>query len=75
MREEISVQFFNALKAHFVAQREKAMVTLKLYLTDSVAIGDHPNVVDEMIRLTKHLSESDEALETLHKYFTKSDTK
>ena len=72
MREEISAQFFNALKAHFIAEREKTMATLKLYLTNSVAIGEHPDVIGEMIRLTKHLSESDEALETLQKYFTKS---
>jgi len=62
-------QLFKATIAHFVSQKEKALATLHLYLTNSVAIGDHPNVIEEIIKLTKQLSEAEECLAVLNKSF------
>jgi methylaspartate ammonia-lyase len=62
-------QFYKAAIAHFIAQKEKALATLHLYFTNSVAIGDHPNIIEEIVRLTKELSEAEECLTTLERNF------
>jgi len=33
---------YDALKAQFVAQKQKALATLTIYLTNPVGIGEHP---------------------------------
>ena len=40
---------YEALKAQFVAQKMKAIATLTVYLTNPVGIGEHPQIIDEMV--------------------------
>jgi methylaspartate ammonia-lyase len=64
---------YEALKAQFVAQREKARATLTVYLTNPVGIGEHPQIIDEMVEQTKSLAEAEDCLERLVSTFEVND--
>ena len=38
----------NALVKSYEAQIERAAATIMIYLTNSVGIGEHPNIIDEV---------------------------
>ena len=46
---------YDALKSQFVAQKKKAIATLTVYLTNPVGIGEHPQIIDEMVNRQNHL--------------------
>ena len=54
-----------ALK-HFEAVKARAEANLELYLERSVGIGEHPDVVEEAIKLTKEIVEAEEAIRYLY---------
>ena len=58
-------QMYKALLAHFQAQREEALALLALYMGSPQAVADHSNILEEMIKWTKKLSEAEESLECL----------
>ena len=60
---------YDALKSQFEAQRQKALATLTIYLTNPVGIGEYPQHIEEMVELTRSLAEADDALETLKRNF------
>ncbi len=60
---------YEALKAQFVAQKTKAIATLTVYLTKPVGIGEHPQIIDEMVEQTKSLAEAEDCLERLETTF------
>tara|TARA_R110000803_G_scaffold63575_3_gene124276 strand:+ start:6593 stop:6820 length:228 start_codon:yes stop_codon:yes gene_type:complete len=66
---------YDALRAQFEAQKQKALATLTIYLTNPVGIGEHPQHIDEMVELTKSLAEAIDCIETLSSTFeTETDT-
>ena len=64
---------YEALKAQFVAQKTKAIATLTVYLTNPVGIGEHPQIIDEMVEQTRSLAEAEDCLERLITTFEVSD--
>ena len=64
---------YEALKAQFVAQQQKAIATLTVYLTNPVGIGEHPQIIDEMVEQTKSLAEAEDCLERLVSTFEVND--
>jgi|TARA_R100000234_G_scaffold98062_1_gene66525 hypothetical protein len=52
---------------HYEAQKSEAEATLDIYFNDSVGIGEHSNLLDEVKEWTTKLSEADENLRTLKK--------
>jgi len=56
---------YDALKVQFEAQKQKALATLTIYLTNPVGIGEHPQHIDEMVEQTKLLAEAEDCLSTL----------
>lgn len=60
---------YEALKSQFEAQKQKALATLTVYLTNPVGIGEHPQIIDEMVELTKSLAEAEDCIETLQDTF------
>jgi|694.fasta_scaffold32880_11 methylaspartate ammonia-lyase len=60
---------YDALKAQFEAQKQKALATLTIYLTNPVGIGEHPQHIDEMVTMTRSLAEAIDCIETLEKTF------
>lgn len=64
---------YEALKAQFVAQKQKALATITVYLTNPVGIGEHPQIIDEMVEQTKSLAEAEGCLEILTETFEVKD--
>jgi len=60
---------YDALKAQFEAKKQKALATLTIYLTNPVGIGEHPQHLDEMVKLAEELAEADDVVKTLEKTF------
>jgi len=58
-----------ALRAKYQAQRLEALATLEIYMKNSVGIGEHPQVIEEMDKLVKSVDEADGCIETLDRIF------
>ena len=63
-------KLLEALTSHYKAQKNEALAVIDLYLNNSVGIGDHSNILDELKQWTTKLSEAQENLMILEKYFT-----
>ncbi len=55
-----------ALKSKYIAQRLEALATLEVYMKNSVGIGEHPQIIEEMDKLVKSIAEANDCLETLN---------
>ena len=55
----------DALKIAYNAQISEAEATLKIYLEKPVAIGEHPQHVDEADKLIQKIAEAEEKLRVL----------
>ena len=60
---------YDALKSQFEAQKQLALATLTIYMTNPVGIGEHPQHIDEMMTITRSLAEAEDCLSTLTKTF------
>ena len=58
----------DALEARYEAQISEADATVKIYLENSVGIGEHPQHLDEMDKLFEKIATAKEKLETLEPY-------
>ena len=52
---------------HFKAVKAKAEANLGIYLFGSVGVGEHPDLVEEVIKLTKEITDAEEAIKYLEK--------
>ena len=62
-------KFYTAAVSHWKSQRDVALATLELYFQKSVGIGEHSKVLQEINDWTCKLSEANENLESLEKFF------
>ena len=60
---------YDALKSQFEAQRQKALATLTIYMTNPVGIGEHPQHIEEMMTIAKSLAEAEDVIATLERTF------
>ena len=63
----MSQQLINAALMHFQAVKSRAEANLEVYLLSSVGVGEHRALVEEVIELTKIITEADEAIKYLEK--------
>jgi hypothetical protein len=63
----------DALRAKYVAMRLEAVATLEIYTKNAVGIGEHPQVIEEMDKLIRTVSDANGYLETLDKIFVQTD--
>lgn len=61
----MGLQLLKAALLHFEAEKAKAEANLEIYLFSSVGVGEHPNLIDEIIKLTKKITEADESIKYL----------
>ena len=54
-----------ALEARYNAQIAEADATIKIYLENSVSIGEHPQHIDEVDKLITKIAEAQEKLKEL----------
>ena len=60
-----SESLLNAAFLHFTAVKARAESNLEVYLTGYAGVGEHPDIVAEVIELTKIIVEADEAIKFL----------
>ena len=65
---EIRTVIVEALEKRYEAQIAEADATLKIYLDNSVGIGEHPQHVDECDKLIAKVAEAEEKLRALRVY-------
>jgi hypothetical protein len=64
-----------ALKSRYEAQKKEALAILEIYYNNSVGIGEHPGIIDEMDVLVRKVSESNDLIATLETLFIPSNNK
>jgi hypothetical protein len=60
---------YQAALARFEAQKEEAKAIIHIYLTNSVGIGEHSNILDEVEKHTAVLAEAEEKISALKAHF------
>jgi predicted transcriptional regulator len=58
----------DALQARYEAQILEAEATIKIYMEQSVGIGEHPQHIDEIDKQIQKISEAEEKLKILEGY-------
>ncbi len=53
--------------SHFVAERDKALAELDIYVNNGVGVGDHANVTEGVIKLFEKLDHANSVIETIAK--------
>ena len=65
---DLRTVIIEALEKRYKAQIAEADATLKIYLDNSVGIGEHPQHVDECDKLITKVAEAEENLRVLRQY-------
>ena len=60
----------DALRKKYEADIADAYASALIYFNSSVGIGEHPQFIDELDKLINKISNAEENLDTLNKYFT-----
>ena len=63
-----STLYFKAALTHFQSKADEARAVLDTYFNNSVGIGEHSKLLDEIAHWTKVLSEAEECITTLENY-------
>jgi hypothetical protein len=58
----------DALEARYNSQIAEADATIKIYLENSVGIGEHPQHIDEVDKLVQKIADAQEKLEVLEDF-------
>ena len=58
----------DALEARYDAQIAEADATIKIYLENSVGIGEHPQHLDEIDKLINKIAEAEDKLKVLKEF-------
>ena len=65
----MSKKLFQAALSKYEANRDEALAILDVYLNNSVGIGEHSNLLEEVTKWTEALTEAEENIETLNRHF------
>ena len=65
MLKDVIIQ---ALKDKYNAQISEAEATLKIYFTNSVGIGEHPQHIEECDKLIGKIAEAEDKLQVLKEF-------
>ena len=58
----------DALEARFEAQIAEADATIKIYLENSVGIGEHPQHLDEIDKLFQKIADAQEKIKVIEEF-------
>ena len=67
--------YIQAIKQKLTGQRDIELSDLEVYLTNSVAIGEHPYIGEEIENKLKSIDSLDSTIETIDKYFSNDNDK
>ena len=68
-------KLYTATVDHWKAKKSEAIATLDIYFNNSVGIGEHSGVMEEIYNWTKTLDEAESVLETLSRHFGEVEAK
>ena len=68
MTRELNYTLYKAIHAHYEGERTKALYQLDLAFQKPVAIGEHPQHVDEADKLIEKIAAAEEKLRVLQEY-------
>ena len=63
--KSIGHETLSAALSHCEAEYKIHKANLRIYLANPVGVGEHPNIVQEVVDLTKKISEAEENIKTL----------
>ena len=66
--KKMRTAIIDALEARYEAQILEADATLKIYLENSVGIGEHPQHLEEVDKLIEKIANAEEKLKTLKEF-------
>ena len=64
----MKIAIINALEAKYEAQVAEAHATIKIYLENSVGIGEHPQHIEEIDKQLQKIADADEKLKALEDF-------
>jgi hypothetical protein len=64
-----STHLYKALESKYLAERDGGLATLNVYFHNSVGIGEHPQMIEEMAKQLEKVSNADDNLKTLSEYY------
>jgi len=64
----LKMALINALEDRYNARISEADATIKIYLTNSVGIGDHPQHLDEIDKQLAIITDSEEKLSAIQAF-------
>jgi hypothetical protein len=67
--EKTRNKLLSATRLHFEAKRLEAIATLDIYFNKAVGIGEHSDLLPEMIKWTDVLAAANDAIENLDRVF------
>ncbi len=62
--------YIQAIKTKLTGQRNIEIADLEIYLSNPVAIGEHPNIGEEIEKKLENIDSLDSRIDTIDKYFT-----
>tara|TARA_R100000808_G_C2121069_1_gene132353 strand:+ start:570 stop:767 length:198 start_codon:yes stop_codon:yes gene_type:complete len=65
----MSEKLLQAAFSHYEAKKDEALAVLDVYLNNSAGIGEHSNLLEEILKWTTVLAEAEENIETLKRHF------
>ena len=65
--------FLDALQDKYKSQISDAKAKATVYLDNSVAIGEHPQFIEELDKLVNVISSAEENIKTIEEYFGGTD--
>ena len=60
---------YKAIEAKYQAEYHEARATLEVYNNNAAGIGEHPQVVEEMVKMLEKMSNAEDCLLTLEENF------
>ena len=64
----MKIAILNALEAKYEAQVAEAHATIKIYLENSVGIGEHPQHIEEIDKQLQKIADAEEKLNALEDF-------
>ena len=61
--------YIEAIKNKLIGQRDIELSDLEVYLTNRVAIGEHPHIGEEIEKKLETIDSLDSKIETIDRYF------
>ncbi len=65
MTEYQTSPLLQAALSHYKAKRDKCLAELDIYLNRPVGVGEHPGIVNEVVKLFSELENSDSVISTI----------